>query len=68
MENLLLNKREAAALARMSERNIDRIIRRDPTLPVTRIGARVLFPADGFREWIARHAVDRTAPGAKPDA
>ncbi len=50
----LLTKREAATRARVSERMIDRLTKADPSLPVTRLGRRVLFPESEFDEWLGR--------------
>lgn len=65
--SILLNKREAADRARISERTLDRLIASDGTLPVTRIGRRVLIPEAGFAVWLSRHTdVDRRPPQATP--
>jgi excisionase family DNA binding protein len=52
----VLTRDEAAKLARISSRQLDRLIATDAGPAVTRIGRRVLLPADSFEAWIKRGA------------
>lgn len=52
--HVLLNKREAAARARISERTLDRILAAGDGPVVTRIAGRVLIREDYLDAWIER--------------
>jgi hypothetical protein len=57
---MLLNKREAAARARISERTLERILAAGDGSAVTRIAGRVLIWEDYPDAWI--EALHRNAP------
>jgi excisionase family DNA binding protein len=52
----VLTRDEAARLARISPRHLDRLIATDAGPTVTRLGRRVLLPADAFHEWVMKGA------------
>jgi hypothetical protein len=52
----VLTRDEAAKIARISPRHLDRLIAAETGPEVTRIGRRVLISSDSFREWIKRGA------------
>ncbi len=56
MSFAVLTRNEAAAIARISPRHLDRLIAAETGPPATRIGRRVLLPADSFHAWFLKGA------------
>jgi excisionase family DNA binding protein len=57
----LLTKQEAAQKLRISLRTLDRHVEAKAGPPVTKIGSRILFSAEGLEDWIRKQQVSGAA-------
>ena len=60
---IYISMREAAALVGISERSLYRLADNEPTLPILRLGGRVLVHRERFIHWLADHEQGRRRPG-----
>ena len=56
MSFAVLTRNEAAKIARISSRHLDRLIAAESGPEVMRLGRRVLLPADNFQAWLLKGA------------